>query len=76
VQVETAVLAVLRSTLGIHLAAPPIVRAAVPQWDSLKHINLIFALEDEFELEFDEQDIERMISYDEIVALVWNRKKL
>jgi acyl carrier protein len=35
-------------------------------WDSLKHINLIMALEQEFNVEFDEVEISEMISYKEI----------
>ena len=32
-------------------------------WDSLKHINLVIALEEEFEMEFEEVDIPKIINY-------------
>ena len=36
------------------------------EWDSMNHMNLIVALEEEFECEFDEEDIEKMINFDVI----------
>jgi acyl carrier protein len=36
-------------------------------WDSLSHIQLCIALEQEFELCFDVSDIEHMVSYRKIV---------
>ena len=35
----------------------------IENWDSLKHLNLILALEEEFEVSFDEDDIIIIISY-------------
>jgi len=32
-------------------------RDTVPQWDSLKHMHLMLALEDEFVVEFDDDEI-------------------
>jgi len=39
-------------------------------WDSLKHMNLILALEEEFGVEFDDDDIISMISYKLIVLIL------
>ena len=36
---------------------------SLDQWDSMNHMNLIVALEEEFECEFDEEDIENMINF-------------
>jgi len=36
------------------------------EWDSMNHMNLIVALEEEFECEFDEEDIENMINFNVI----------
>lgn len=38
----------------------------IPNWDSLKHIKLIFALEDEFEITFEEEEIAAMTSFSAI----------
>ena len=35
-------------------------------WDSLRHMNLVIALEEEFEIEFDENDIPELLSIDDI----------
>jgi acyl carrier protein len=35
----------------------------IQNWDSLKHMNLIIALEEEFEVSFDEDDIPEIQSF-------------
>lgn len=39
-------------------------------WDSLGHVNLVLALEQEFDLTFDVSEIEAMISYGDIVRVL------
>jgi len=39
-------------------------------WDSLSHINLVVALEQEFGISFDIDEIENMISFENVVQLV------
>ena len=34
------------------------------EWDSMNHMNLIVALEEEFKCDFDEDDIENMVSFE------------
>ena len=36
---------------------------SVETWDSLRHINLIIALEEEFGIQFTEEEIVNMLSY-------------
>lgn len=43
---------------------------AVESWDSLAHINLITALEEEFDVTFDVAEIESMLSFKDIQAKV------
>ena len=38
----------------------------IVSWDSLKHINLILALEEEFDIEFSEELIPGMVDYSSI----------
>ncbi len=33
------------------------------QWDSLKHMSLVIALEEEFGVQFDEEEIVKMLSF-------------
>ena len=42
-------------------------------WDSLAHINLITAIEQEFDTTFDIDDIERMVSFGEIMNVLEKR---
>ena len=43
---------------------------SVERWDSLKHMQLIMALEDEFGIEFPDEVIPELLSYPAIVAQV------
>ena len=45
----------------------------VENWDSLKHMNLIVALEEEFEFEFEDQEIVDSMNYALIVNIVNER---
>ena len=42
----------------------------IDSWDSLKHMNLIVALEEEFETEFEDSDIIEMMNYKLIINLL------
>lgn len=42
----------------------------IVMWDSLQHLNLVLALEQEFGLQFTPEEIEQMLSVDLIVDLL------
>jgi acyl carrier protein len=42
----------------------------IENWDSLKHMNLIIALEEEFEIEFDDDEIVDSMSYATILNIL------
>ena len=42
----------------------------ISSWDSLKHMQLILALEDEFDVEFPDEAIPEMMSFDAIVKML------
>ena len=42
-------------------------RETVPEWDSLKHIEIVFALEDRFGVEFSDAEIPALVSDEAIV---------
>lgn len=42
----------------------------VETWDSIQHLNLVLALEQEFGVEFSPEEIEELLSVELIVALV------
>jgi acyl carrier protein len=45
-------------------------RDSLEAWDSLKHIMLCLALEEEFKISFEVQEIEAMMSYDDVVQIL------
>jgi acyl carrier protein len=45
-------------------------RLDVPQWDSLKHAEIVFALEDRYDVQFAEDEFAAMTSVSAIAALV------
>ena len=43
------------------------------EWDSMNHMNLIVALEEEFKCEFDEEDIETMVDFKILKTIIENK---
>jgi acyl carrier protein len=43
---------------------------SIESWDSLKYINLIVALEEEFEIEFTDNEISEMINFSLIKEII------
>ena len=71
IQIEKTVLAVL----SIVLKQPydfgdDVSRQNTPNWDSLKHIEILFALEDELGVEFSEDELASLDSVQRIVKVV------
>ena len=42
----------------------------IETWDSLKHMNLIIALEEEFNIELHDDDIVEMLNYNLIISII------
>jgi len=42
----------------------------IESWDSLKHMNLIVALEEEFNIEFDDEEIVNSVNYALILNII------
>lgn len=70
-QIEQTVLVVLATVLKhpFHDDAD-ITRQNTPSWDSLKHIEIMFALEDELGTEFSEEELAKLDSVAKIVDAV------
>jgi len=45
----------------------------IENWDSLKHMNLIVALEEEFEIEFDDEEIVDSMNFALIMYILANK---
>ena len=70
--VEKQIKEVLSSVFEVHVreidadASPH----TIVKWDSLNHMKMIVALEEEFSIELDQPEIEAMISFDIIRATI------
>jgi acyl carrier protein len=42
----------------------------IPNWDSLQHLNLVLALEQEFHIQFTPEEIEQLLSVELVAALL------
>ena len=42
----------------------------IPEWDSLKHMNLILAIEQEFNINFEDEEIIQMLSFEIILEFI------
>lgn len=62
-QVMSSVFGIPAETISVD-ASPD----TIDNWDSLKHMNLIVALEEEFNIEFDDEEMLDMVNYKIIVA--------
>src|SRR6185503_4287316 len=72
--VETEVRQLLARMLGPGAARDGDMRRAdLAQWDSLKHVEIVFALEDQFGVRFDESEFATLDSVPAIAAAVRKR---
>lgn len=69
-EVEQLILAVLRPKVSL---TGPLTRDATEAWDSLKHVEIVFALEDRYGVQFDESEFALMDSPAAIAGLLLPR---
>jgi acyl carrier protein len=70
-QVRELILLVLKVPADKYAA---LLRADVSEWDSLKHMELVFALEDRFGVEFREDEFAKLDSPSSIAAKIRARR--
>lgn len=61
---------ILKSTLELDTVSDEISQYNCERWDSLNHLNVIVALEEEFDLSFEPEDITSMNSLDIICSKI------
>lgn len=73
--VTTRLTEVMRSTFGDEtlVLEPSMTADDIAAWDSVSHITLIYAIEDEFGIKFSTRDIERLSCVGDLVETV-NRR--
>lgn len=67
-EIEARLNAVLSSVLNLDVGVvkePS--RKSLPAWDSLKHVEIMFAVEDEFSVQFSEEELNALDSAQKIV---------
>jgi acyl carrier protein len=55
----------------IHAESSP---DTIPNWDSLQHLNLVLALEQEFNVQFTPEEIEQLLSVELVAALLEEKR--
>ena len=70
-QIRGEVAELLSLSVGRQIAlTESVTRDSEPTWDSLKHVELIFMLEERFGVQFSEEEMASLRSSDEIVHLI------
>lgn len=67
---EGEVRALLLRVLELATFDGELTRSEVPEWDSLKHMELVFALEDKYGVRFDESEFAKLTSPAAILSLI------
>ena len=69
---ENKIKDIISSVLGIenNLIEEDASSVNVVEWDSLKHMNIVIAIEDEFDIKFTQGEIVKLMSYKAIVSCV------
>ena len=60
----------VRQVLRLPESADVLERGGTSEWDSLKHMEIVFALEDRYDVRFDESEFDGLDSIDSIAAAV------
>jgi acyl carrier protein len=70
-EIQEAVAELLAISLGRKVGRAELVsRESDPKWDSLKHVQLILMLEEQFGVQFSEEEMGALRSSDEIVRAI------
>ncbi|RJG49012.1 acyl carrier protein [Motilimonas pumila] len=69
---EQQLMSLIAQTLNIdeHLVQPDSSSETLEQWDSLAHMNIIFAVEDTFGITFDDEQLSQSMSIKQLVAII------
>ena len=70
---EEKILFVLKNVLGLESATTALSQQNCDTWDSLRHLNLIVELEEEFGVEFEPEEISEMKSFEDIRRLLTDK---
>jgi len=71
-RIEEEVLRILTNNLELnnHLSRKKLLKNEIEEWDSLKHITIITELETVFDIQFEPNEIELLVSSEIIIDLI------
>lgn len=75
-EIKSAVREVMYAVLSVPIAADvELTRTSEPEWDSLRHIELVLCVEDRFDVHFPEETIPRLNSVTAIADAVLEQRE-
>ena len=57
-----------------HIITPNSSPDNLPTWDSLQHMNLVLAIEQSFNISFDDEEIIQMLNYEIIIETIKDKR--
>ncbi len=68
-EIETIVCQILSNVLQMEINPGEVIgRENISEWDSLKHMELLFSIEEKFDMQFTEEELAQMNSLEQIVT--------
>lgn len=71
---DQKILEILRRVFNLDTVDNTCSQATCDKWDSLNHLNLIVELEDEFDMEFEPEEIAEMKSFDAVKKMIKSKQ--
>lgn len=72
-KIEDVVISVIKTILKTDTVEPQSGRENLPDWNSLRHIEIVFAIEDELGVAFSEEEMGSLDTVEKIVQTVMTR---
>lgn len=70
-KLHTQITSILAEVLDVELASMDNqLRSQIPSWDSLKHMELILRLEEEYQVRFSSREVAGIQSLDDLVQII------
>jgi acyl carrier protein len=64
------ILKVIKETFELNKVDETVSQKNCERWDSMNHLNLVIALEEEFDISFEPEEIAEMRSFDDIQKII------
>jgi acyl carrier protein len=71
---DQTILEILKRVFNLDTVDVTCSQSTCDKWDSLNHLNLIVELEDEFDMEFEPEEIAEMKSFDAVKKMIKSKQ--